>query len=94
MDGKTDRRIILHQYLAYTDGENITVFTYDLNGHITTEPRGTDAKSPSAMVTAMETDHGKTIAEVFEQDEAALLERNKNRPADAWHEFSEWYKTV
>lgn len=43
--------------------------------------------------TVLDSDNGKTIAEVFEQGEEAVFARYKNRP-DARHGFDEWYKNI
>ncbi len=90
MEGVKDRAIILHQYLAYNDGKTITVFKNDINGEIIHEARGKNHKSPNMSVVVLDSDNGKTIAEVFEQGQRAVVERYKNRP-DAWHEFVKWY---
>ncbi len=91
MDGVKDRRIILHQYLAYNDGNVTEVFKNDISGQIINEVRGKSKKSPNATVTVLDSDDGKTIAEVFEQAEEGLIARHKNRP-DVWHKFVEWFK--
>lgn len=93
MDGVENRRIILHQYLAYTDGSVTEVFRNDISGRIINEARGSNEKSPNTTVTVLDSDNGKTIAEVFEQGEEAVVARYKNRP-DAWHGFIEWYKNI
>jgi hypothetical protein len=91
MRGVEDRRIILHQYLAYTDGNITEVFKNDIHGQIIDEARGKSTKSSSMTVTVLDSDNGKTIAEFFEQGEEAVVARYKNRP-DAWHGFVEWFK--
>lgn len=91
MDGVENRIIILHQYLAYTDGSVTEVFKNDIPGQIISEARGKNEKSPNMTVTMLDSDNGKTIAEVFEQGEDAVIARYKNR-SDAWHRFVEWYK--
>lgn len=93
MEGVGDRKIILHQYLAYTNGSVTKVFKNDIPGQIIKESRGKNEKSPNMTVTVLDSDSGKTIAEVFEQGEEAVIARYKNRP-DAWHEFIEWYKNI
>lgn len=93
MNGVEDRKIILHQYLAYTDGNVTEVFKNDIPGQIISEARGKSEKSPNMTVTVLDSDNGKTIAEVFEQGEEAVIARYKNRP-DAWHGFIEWYKNI
>lgn len=91
MDGIEDRHIILHQYLAYTDGNITEVFKNDIEGEIVNEARGKNEKSPNMTVIALDSDNGKTIAEVFEEGAEAITARYKNRP-DAWHGFIEWYR--
>ena len=93
MEGAKDRRIILHQYLAYTDGNVTQVFENDIQGQIINEARGNNEASPNMTVTVLDCDNGKTIAEVFEQGADAVIARYKNQP-DAWHGFVEWYKKV
>ena len=85
-----DRTIILHQYLAYNDGKTIKIFKNDICGQIINEARGLNHKSPNMSVTVLDSDIGKTIAEVFEQGQDAVKARYKNRP-DAWHDFVKWY---
>ncbi len=93
MDGIEDRRIILHQYLAYTDGNMTEVFRNDVAGEIANEARGKSEKSPNMTITVLDSDNGKTIAEVLDQDEDAVIARYKDRP-DAWHGFVKWYKNI
>lgn len=92
MDGIEDRRIILHQYLAYTDGNLTEIFKNDIPGQIINESRGINVKTPSMTVIVLDSDDGKTLAEVFEQGEESVVARHKNRP-DVWHEFIKWHKT-
>lgn len=93
MNGIEDRHITLHQYLAYTDGSVIQVFQNDINGQIIENVRGKNDKSPNMTVVALDSDNGKTIAEVFEQGTEAVVARYKNRP-DAWHGFVDWFKNL
>lgn len=93
MEGVSNRKIILHQYIAYTDGSVTEVFKNDIPGQIISEARGKSEKSPNMTVIVLDSDNGKTIAEVFEQGEEAVVARYKNRP-DAWHGFIEWYKNI
>ncbi|MDL2363215.1 MAG: non-canonical purine NTP pyrophosphatase [Patescibacteria group bacterium] len=83
-----NRTIILHQYLALTDGNKIEIYKNDLPGKIITEVRGNNIKSPNMSVTILDSDNGKTIAEVFEQGEVAVADRYKNR-RDVWNELVE-----
>ena len=93
MKGVENRKIILHQFLAYTDGGVTEVFKNDISGQIINEARGKSEKTSSMTVIALDSDNGKTLAEVFEQGEDALIARYKDRP-DAWHGFVEWYKNI
>lgn len=93
MNGVEDRRIILHQYLAYTDGNLTEIFKNNIPGQIINESRGNNVKSPSMTVIVLDSDNGKTIAEVLEQDIDAITERHKNQP-DVWHDFIKWYKNI
>jgi XTP/dITP diphosphohydrolase len=93
MEGIENRRIILHQFLAYTDGKITKVFRNDIPGKIIYEPRGENSKSPNMAIIVLDSDNGKTIAQVFEQGIEAVVARYKNQP-DAWHEFVDWYKNI
>ena len=93
MSGIEDRTIILHQFLAYYDGNTMKVFSNDIHGKVIDEPRGKNDRSPSMTVTVLENNNGKTIAEVFEQGEMAIAERYINRP-EAWHGFVEWFSSI
>ncbi len=90
MDGIVDRTVILHQYLAFTDVDVVKVFRNDIPGKIIEETRGYNKKSPNMSVTALDADNGKTIAEVFELGQEAVIERYRRR-RDVWHDFVEWY---
>lgn len=92
MSGIKDRSIILHQLLAYYDGSIMKVFRNDIHGKILEEPRGQNDRSPNMMVTVLDLDNGKTIAEVFEQGQKAVVERYLTRP-DAWHAFVDWFNS-
>jgi inosine/xanthosine triphosphate pyrophosphatase family protein len=77
-----DRRIILHQYVAYHDGATVHVFTNDILGELRREPAG--KFGPACMKVAMLSgDNGKTISETYDlgmqHDEARLRERG-----DVW----------
>lgn len=93
MDGIKERRVIIRQYLAYTDGGLTKVFKNDIHGQIIHEVRGKNIKSPNTTVIVLDPDNGKTIAEVFEQGIEAVTARYKSQP-DVWHKFIEWYKNI
>ncbi len=90
MGGVEDRHIAIHQYLAYTDGNVTEVFRNVIEGKIIHEARGVNEKAPNMTVTVLDSDNGKTIAEVFEHGADAVAERYRKR-RDAWHEFVDWY---
>ncbi|CAK9251821.1 unnamed protein product [Sphagnum jensenii] len=92
MKGINDRSIILHQLLAYYDGSTMKVFSNDIHGKVIDESRGKNDRSPNMTVTVLDHDNGKTIAEVFEQGEKAVVERYLTRP-DAWHGFVDWFNS-
>lgn len=71
----------------------VDIFKNDIEGEVIDEVRGKSDKSPNTTVTVLDSDNGKTIAEVFEQGADAVIARYKNRP-DAWHGFVEWYKKI
>lgn len=93
MHGVEDRQITLHQFLAYTDGTITKIFKNDINGQVIDEIRGKSDKSPSMTIVVLDSDNGKTMAEVFEQGSDTLTARYKNWP-DAWQEFADWYKKI
>lgn len=92
MNGVEDRRITLHQYLAYTDGNQTKVFRNDIHGVISNEAKGRIDKYPNMSVIILDADNGKTIAEVYEQGLHNDLSRYK-RQSDAWHYFVEWARS-
>jgi non-canonical purine NTP pyrophosphatase (RdgB/HAM1 family) len=93
MEGIKDRTIILHQNLAYNNGKTIEVFQNDLRGKVSNEARGKNLKSPNMTVIVLDSDNGKTIAEVNEQGVEAVTMRYKEHN-DAWDAFVEWFKNT
>lgn len=62
-----DRKAVLHQYLAYTDGKNEIILNHDTEGKILREARGPeDCASWTRIVVLDEGHEDKTIAEVRE----------------------------
>lgn len=90
MSGKTDRRIILHAYLAYTDGDSVRIFSNNFSGVIVESPRGTYGP-PLMHIAAMDTDGGYTISETYdrglEHTDSRLSERG-----DAWRQLADFLK--
>lgn len=88
MAHKSDRRIFLHQFLAYFDGKDITVFKSTIPGSIVLKPRGKYGP-PIMHVVTLDVDRGKTISETYDQslehDQTRLLDRG-----DAWRQLAVW----
>jgi non-canonical purine NTP pyrophosphatase (RdgB/HAM1 family) len=93
MHGIKDRTIILHQYLAYYDGQCLRIFSNRIHGEIVSEPRGMNNNSPNMSVIALEQDNSLTLAEVFERQDYELKKRYLTRP-DVWSKFIKWYQIV
>lgn len=93
MHGVSNRQVFLHQFLAYYDGSTFEVFTRDIPGVVTQTARGEGGKAPWMKVVELDIDKGKTLAEIFEQPEAALSKRYQERH-DAWHDLIAWYKGI
>lgn len=81
-----DRSIILHQQLAYHDGTDCHVFTYQHAGQILREPRGTNAKTLQQVVT-MDGDDGLSIGEVLASDR----DLGQRDVSQGWRRFLDWY---
>ena len=87
MKDKNDRRIILHDVVAYFDGEQLKLFISDQTGVFINEPRG-EGMSMNQVV-SMEDSGGLTIAEEF------ALRRNGTEINPChfqhWQKFGEWF---
>jgi inosine/xanthosine triphosphate pyrophosphatase family protein len=86
----TDRRIYLNQFVAYQDEHETTVFSCDLSGTISKEPRG-NYGDPAMKVVQMDIDEGKTLSEVFDQGTAHSTERLSKNGGDVWDVLAKWY---
>lgn len=86
MKDKTDRSIILTEVVAYCDGTQTKLFTFQRHGTIIDAPRGTSPTSFNAVV-VMDGD-GMTIAEKLADKSRAVDVKNYQH----WREFAEWYK--
>ena len=86
MKDKNDRRIILHDVVAYFDGDQSKLFIYDQTGVFINEPRG-EAVSMNRVV-SMEGSGGLTIAEEF----ALRHDGTKINPThfQHWQKFGNW----
>lgn len=86
----TDRRILLHQYIAYIDTSGLQLFHAVIPGKLSTEIRGNYGK-PAQKLIMLDRDNGLTISEVYD----AGLQHNPNRfdsKTDPWMQFITWYK--
>lgn len=87
MKDKNDRRIILHDVVAYFDGEQLKLFISDQTGVFINEPRG-EGTSMNQVV-SMEDSGGLTIAEEFalRHDGAEINPDHFQH----WQKFGEWF---
>ena len=87
MKDKNDRRIILHDVVAYFDGEQLKLFIYDQTGVFINEPRG-EGTSMNQVV-SMEDSGGLTIAEEFalRHDGAEINPSHFQH----WQKFGSWF---
>jgi len=87
MKDKNDRRIILHDVVAYCDGDKLKVFRFDRDGVFVSEPRGEGVSMN--QVVSMEGSGGLTIAEEF-------AHRCNDKNIDPtnfqhWQKFGSWF---
>ncbi len=87
MADKADRRIFLHEVVAYSDGETTNIFTHRRGGVFLSEPRGKSLPTFSRLV-QMDSD-SVTIAEIFDKGNwnTDRLEEYKH-----WYDFAQWYQ--
>lgn len=87
MSDKSDRRIFLHEVVAYCDESTLNVFTFRRLGHFLDTPRG-KAPPSFARLVQMESDD-MTISEIFDKGNW-----NTDRPNEYkhWYDFAEWYR--
>ena len=87
MKDKNDRRIILHDVVAYFDGEQLKLFISDQTGVFINEPHG-EGTSMNQVV-SMEDSGGLTIAEEFAlRHDGADINPDHFRH---WQKFGEWF---
>ena len=87
MRGKKDRRIILHDVVAYFDGKELRLFTFDQGGVFINDPRG-DGTSMNQVV-SMENSGGLTIAEEFACRHSG--EKIDSINFQHWQKFGKWF---
>jgi hypothetical protein len=88
MSGKSDRTIVLHQYVAYHDGDAVHIFNNDIPGTVVDAPRGSFGP-PVMHIAAMSSDNGLTISETYDQGKMHDENRLANL-SDAWHQLGKW----
>lgn len=84
--GMKDRRLFIHKFLAYYDGNEVKLFETIHEGMLLTEPRG-ESTHNSHKIMAMNGENGLTVAEVT-QDKVRL---HKRPVLESWRQFAEWY---
>ena len=87
MRGKKDRRIILHDVVAYFDGKELKLFTFDQSSVFINEPRG-EGTSMNQVV-SMENSGGLTIAEEFARRHSG--EKIDSINFQHWQKFGKWF---
>ena len=87
MKDKNDRRIILHDVVAYFDGEQLKLFISDQTGVFINQSRGKGTSMN--QVVSMEDSGGLTIAEEFalRHDGAEINPSHFQH----WQKFGEWF---
>lgn len=90
MSHVADRRIYLHQYLAYQDDISFKIFSSKVSGQVLTQPKGTYGKTGQKVIT-LDSDNGLSISEIYDQDPIAAGKRH-SKSESAWHYFISWYK--
>jgi non-canonical purine NTP pyrophosphatase (RdgB/HAM1 family) len=85
MQDKVDRTVIRTHTLVYYDGKRSKIFTKDILGTLTVEPRGTSGVSIDKLTV---TDgQSLTNAEVQDKGEGFTVPIEQS----AWYEFAKWY---
>lgn len=88
MKNKSDKRIILHETVVYTDGQNTEIFIYKKAGKFIEKPRGNSLPT-FARVLVMDGED-LTVSEVFDQGEWEITEERYKH----WYDFAAWYRDV
>lgn len=87
MDGRHDRRIILHDVVMYYDGKDLESFVYNQPGVIIKSPRG-DGLSMNRIV-VMDNGNDLTIAEEFmRRSQGASINPDAYQH---WQSFARWF---
>ena len=86
MKDKQDKRVFLHEVVAYYDGDTLKTFEHTRPGHFLDEPHGVSGPS-FARVVEIEGD-GMSISEVFGKGNWETKEEHQK----AWYDFAKWFK--
>ncbi len=89
LSDKKDKRIVLHEIVAYKDGDTMVTFTHDRLGYFREKPEGV---SPPTFARLVEMEgEGMTIAQVFDrcQWQTDIPGRYKH-----WYDFAEWHRSL
>ena len=87
MASKNDKRILLHECVAFYDGEILNMFTYTRGGHFIEKPQGKALPSFARLV-QMDSDD-MTISEIFDKGEWSTEREDEYRH---WFDFAKWYQ--
>lgn len=85
-----DRRVILHQWLAYKNGTETTLFKQYIEGTLITQVRGVYG-NPAQKIISFPIDNGLTISEVYDRGNGTSPHRTRAL-SGAWIDFCTWYK--
>lgn len=84
--GLKNREVILTQIIVYQDKEGQKVLSRQTKGRLLNEARGHLPNSPNQEIITLDGDNGKSIAEVFNDDNLENVAGTK-----VWPDFFEWY---
>lgn len=82
IEGKADRRVLLHAHVAYYDGQDFQYFTNSYSGTVAEKPRG-NYGPPIMKVSELPHDGSKTISEIYDMGSGGDRRRHSD-PNDAW----------
>lgn len=89
MHCKTNRRIILHQYLCYADGIKTKVFSSQIYGTIGYEVLG-NYGDPMMKVVMLDIDNGLTLSQTYDLGAQHKPARFAHDTSNSWHLLAAW----
>lgn len=89
MHRKTNRRIILHQYLCYADGMKTKVFSSQIHGTIGYEARG-NYGDPMMKVVLLDVNKGLTLSQTYDLGAQHKPARFAHDTSNSWHLLAAW----